>query len=433
MLDIQYIRENRELVQEKSRQKLVDIDIDQLLGFDEERRTLLGEVEALRKERNELSARSNGGRPSDEDIAYGRRLKDDIGNLEHRLDAVERALNELLKKVPNMPTDDTPVGSSEDENVVLRTVGDRPEFTFTPLSHEELMSRRGWLDKERAARISGSRFAYFMGPLVELQFGLIQFVLAHLTDEAFIASVISDYGIEGLTATSFTPVLPPMMMRTEAYEATGRLKAEDVTYKLAEDDAWLIGSAEHSLCSMYAGEILPAEQLPIRYIGYSTSFRREAGTYGKDTNGIIRMHHFDKLEMEVFSNATTSRAEHELLIAIQEGLLKKLGLHYQVVLKCTADIGDPNARGVDINTWFPGQNAFRETHSADYMTDFQARGLNTRYRDADGATAFVHTNDATAFAMGRIMAAIVEQYQTSEAKVRIPEALRPFLAGREEL
>lgn len=433
MLDIQFIRENRELVKEKSAQKLVSVDIDQLLGFDEERRKLLIEVEQLRQERNILSAKAKGKKPEASDIERGKQLKSVLADKEHQLDSIDSELNALLNKVPNMPTDDTPVGDSEEQNVVTHTHGQKPEFDFVPLNHEDLLVKRGWLDKERAAKISGSRFAYFMGGLVELQFALIQYVISCLTSHQFMTEVMAEAGIKGLDPKPFTPALPPMMMRTDAYAATGRLKAGDVTYKIAEEDTWLIGSAEHSLCSMYAGEILPQDSLPIRYIGYSTSFRREAGTYGKDTSGIIRMHHFDKLEMEVFSDATTSRAEHDLLIAIQESLLRRLGLHYQVVLKCTADIGDPNARGVDINTWFPGQQAYRETHSADYMTDFQARGLNTRYKTSSGDIIFAHTNDATAFAMGRILAAMVEQFQMKDASVQIPQVLRPFLGNREVL
>lgn len=432
MLDIQFIRDNKELVAEKSKQKLVDVDIDQLLGFDDKRRELLCVIEPLRQERNQLSENAKGGRPDEATIQKGKDLKDRIADLEHQLSSIEQELLELLRKVPNMPTEDTPVGASEDDNVIVSTVGQAPQFDFEPLGHDVIFEKRGWVDKERAARISGSRFAYLIGPLVELQFALVSWVISVLSDEKVIQDIAAAAGIEGVHPKPFTPVLPPLMMRTDAYAATGRLKAEDVTYRLADDDLWLIGSAEHSLCSMYMGEVLPKSDLPLRYLGYSTSFRREAGTYGKDTNGIIRMHHFDKLEMESLTDKESSLKEHYLLIAIQEYLMKQLGLHYQVVLKCTADIGDPNARGVDINAWFPGQKAFRETHSADYMTDYQARGLKTRYKNND-QTEFVHTNDATAFAVGRTLAAIAEQYQTKEAKIRVPDVLQKYVGGRTQL
>ena len=292
------------------------------------------------------------------------------------------------------------------------------------------------LDKVRAAKIAGSRFGYLKGDLVRLQFAIVQFVMSTLTDEKIMQKLIDDNDItdangQKLSAKPFTPVLPPGMLRTEPYVASARLNAEDVTYKIEQDDLWLNASAEHTLCTMYWNEILPEEQLPIRYLGYSTSFRREAGTYGKDTEGMLRWHQFDKLEMEVFSTAETGLAEHKLLCAAQEYLMQQLGVPYQILQKCTADIGKPNAAGVDVEAWFPGQNAYRETHTADYMTDYQTRDLKIRVRRASGGMELVHTNDATAFAMTRILAAVVENYQTAEGKVLIPEVLRPFMGGQQ--
>jgi seryl-tRNA synthetase len=223
------------------------------------------------------------------------------------------------------------------------------------------------------------------------------------------------------------------MLRTEPYVASARLNAEEVTYKIEQDDLWLNASAEHTLCTMYWNEVLPEEMLPIRYIGYSTSFRREAGTYGKDMEGIMRLHQFDKLEMEVFSNAETGLSEHLLLIAIQEYLVQQLNLPYQVLQKCTADIGKPNARGVDIEIWLPGQGQYRETHTADYMTDYQSRDLKIRAKFKDDKTQLVHTNDATAFALGRIMVAILENYQTADGHVNIPEVLLPYMNGKVQI
>jgi seryl-tRNA synthetase len=206
-----------------------------------------------------------------------------------------------------------------------------------------------------------------------------------------------------------------------------------VTYKIEQDDLWLNASAEHTLCTMYWNEILPEESLPIRYLGYSTSFRREAGTYGKDAEGIFRMHQFDKLEMEVFSTGETGLAEHKLLIAIQEYLVQQLGLPYRLVQKCTFDIGKPNASGLDIDCWFPGQGAYRETHTADYMTDYQARDLKIRVKRSDGQMQLVHTNDATAFALGRILKAILENNQQEDGSIVVPEVLRPYLGGKESI
>jgi seryl-tRNA synthetase len=262
-----------------------------------------------------------------------------------------------------------------------------------------------------------------------LQFAIQQFVINILGSSSVLEKLIADNDLK-VSAKPFVPILPPAMLRTEPYRASGRLNAAEVTYKLDGDDLWLNASAEHTLCTMYWNEILPEDMLPIRYIGFLTSFRREAGTYGKDTEGIIRLHQFDKLEMEVFSTPETGLDEHKLLIAIQEYLVQQIGLPYRVLLKCTADIGKPNARGVDIDCWFPGQNTYRETHTADYMTDYQSRRLKTRQRRASGEVEFLHTNDATAFALSRIMAAIMENYQTADGRIVVPEVLRPYMAGQ---
>jgi len=338
----------------------------------------------------------------------------------------------LFKKVPNMAAADVPVGASEDENVVAKTVGTPTEFDFTPRHHADIANERGWLDKERAAKVAGSRFAYLKGDLVKLQFAIIQFVINSLSDETVIAKIAADAGIDTAT-TPFTPVLPPLMIRTELYDAMDRLEPRDDRYKLEDDDLWLQGSAEHVMGSMHAGEIIEEQHLPIRYLGYATSFRREAGTYGKDMEGILRMHQFDKLEMESFSTAENGLNEHFLMVAIQEYLLSQLELPYRVIQKCTADIGKPNARGIDMEAWLPGQLQYRETHTADYMTDYQSRRLNTRVRRESGELELVHTNDATAFALGRAMIAVIENGQDQAGNIRIPKVLQPYLGGKEIL
>jgi len=429
MLDIQFIRANPELVAQKSREKGYQVDIAALLKRDEERRELLQKVEALRAQRNELSAHMKGGKPDPTIIERSKHLKDEVALLENKLETCDSDLNDLRKQVPNMPLDDVPVGANEEENVIVKEVGTKPTFNFEPKTHWEILETAGMLDKERAAKISGSRFAYLKGPIVQLQFAIIQFVMQNLSDEVLIEGIVKDNGL-GLASKSFVPILPPAMLRTEPYVASARLDAENMTYKLENDDLWLNASAEHTLCTMYWDEVLPADSLPIRYIGYSTSFRREAGTYGKDTEGIIRLHQFDKLEMEVFSSAETGYDEHKLLIAIQEYFMQQLELPYRFLQKCTADIGKPNASGVDIECWYPGQARYIETHTADYMTDYQARDLKIRIKRDDGVK-FVHTNDATAFALGRILAAIVENYQLADGSVQVPKVLQPYLGGRE--
>lgn len=432
MLDIQFIRDNPDLVAEKSKQKGYGVDVRRLLELDTERRTRLTQIDELRRRRNEQAAALKQGRPTEEQIAAGKQLKEELVQLEADLKLIDEQYEPLLKAVPNMPLEDVPVGASEDENVVAKRVGDIPAFGFEPKSHWELAEALDLIDKERAAKVSGARFAYIKGGLVRLQFAIIQFVLATLGDETVLQKLIDDNGLN-IPAKAFTPVLPPAMIKTAVFDAMDRLEPRDDRYKVgeAEDDLWLQGSAEHTLGSMYKDEILDEARFPIRYVGYSSSFRREAGTYGKDTEGIIRMHQFDKLEMEVFSTGTTGRDEHLLLVAIQEYLVQQLGLPYQVLQKCTADIGKPNARGIDIEVWMPGQGKYRETHTADYMTDYQSRRLKTRVRKADGDVELVHTNDATAFALGRIMVAIMENCQTVDGHIVVPETLRPFMGGKE--
>ena len=432
MLDIQFIRENPELVAEKAHQKGYPTDIQKLLELDGRRRELVNQVELLRAQRNELSASLKKGKPSPEQIQLGKELKQQVADLEARLEPIETQYYEILRAVPNMPLADVPVGATEDENVIAKTVGEPFAYDFTPKNHWEILEPRDLLDKERAAKIAGSRFGYLKGGLVRLQFALVQYVMQTLGDERVLEQLIKENNL-AISAKPFTPVLPPAMLRTEPYRASSRLNAEEMTYKLADDDLWLNASAEHTLCTMYWNEILPEDTFPIRYIGYSTSFRREAGTYGKDTEGMIRWHQFDKLEMEVFSTPENGLEEHKLLIAIQEYLVQQLGIPYRLLQKCTADIGRPNARGVDIDCWFPGQGKYRETHTADYMTDYQTRDLKTRIRRADGSVDFAHTNDATAFALTRTLAAITENFQTADGHIVIPEVLRPYMGGQAQI
>lgn len=431
MLDIRFIRENADAVQRASEQKGYRVSISDLLELDDSRRDLQKRVDELRQRRNEVASRMKGGKPEQDLVDRGKAIKAELGQLESQLDMVNGRYMALLKQVPNMPHADVPVGLSEDENVEIKVVGDIPQFDFAPKNHYEIAEAKGWLDKERAAKVAGARFAYIMGDLVLLQQAIIQFVMNSLTSEATMKEIITGAGLE-VDPRPFTPVLPPLMIRTEPYDQMDRLQPSDDRYKIEGEDLWLQGSAEHVLGSMHAGEIFDAKQLPLRYLGFATSFRKEAGTYGKDMEGLIRMHQFDKLEMESFTEAKDSYSEHLLFIAIQEWLLTQLKLPYHVLMKCTADIGKPNARGVDMEVWLPGQGKYRETHTADYMTDYQARRLQTRVRNSDGVS-LVHTNDATAFALGRCMVAIIENYQTAEGNVVVPEVLRPYLGGREEL
>jgi len=431
MLDIKFIRENRETVAEKSKQKGYEVNIDKLLAVDDSRRKLLGEIEKVRADRNELAEKAKAGKPDDQSIEQGKKLKESLAQLEAQLQPVEEEFTKLLKAVPNMPADDVPVGASEDENVVAKEWGDKPKFDFEPKTHWELAEGRGLIDKERAAKVSGSRFAYIKGDLVRLQLAIVQLVIDSLTSEETLKKIAQEAELNDISSKPFTPVLPPLMIRTEVFDAMDRLEPREDRYKVGSDDdnLWLQGSAEHTLGPMYMNESIEDKELPMRFLGYATSFRREAGTYGKDTEGIIRMHQFDKLEMESFTRPEDGLSEHLMMVAIQEYLLQQLKIPYRVLQKCTADIGKPNARGIDLEAWLPGADKYMETHTADYMSDYQARRLQTRIKD----NGLVHTNDATAFALGRTMVAIIENYQTADGIIVIPEALRPYMRNQTSL
>lgn len=428
MLDIRFIRDNADLVQKKSKQKGYKVDIKQLLKLDDARRDLLSKTEDLRKQRNDLADSLKKGKPTDTQLKKGRDIKTQLADLEAKLTLAEADFTALLKTVPNMPLDYVPVGSTEAENQVARKVGKLPNFGFKPRNHWEIAQQRDWIDKERAAKVAGARFTYVKGDLARLHFALVQFAMDALTDQKVIKKLIHANKLN-VSDKPFTIVMPPAVARTEVYDATGRLNKEEQTYKLADDDLWLNASAEHVMAPMYMGEILDEAQLPIRLLGYTTAFRREAGSYGKDMEGIFRLHQFDKLEMESFTTAETGLDEHKLMIAIQEYLMQQLGVPYRVLQKCTADIGGPNAAGVDIDSWLPGQNAYRETHTADYITDYQTRRMQTRVRRQNGDLQLTHTNDATVFSQ-RPLIAIIENFQTKDGRVEVPKVLRSYMGGR---
>lgn len=429
MLDIRFIRENPERVQEAAAQKGYKVNIAELLSADESRRELQVKADELRTQRNEIAGQMKGGKPAPELVEQGRVIKTELAEVEDHLRVADETFVALLKAVPNMPLDEVPVGASEDENVEIRVWGDKPEFAFAPKNHAEIAEAKGWLDKERGAKIAGSRFVYTMGDLVLLEMALWRFAMDVLTSEATLREIAQNAGLQ-VSTKPFVPILPPAAAKQSVFEATGRLNRQEQTYKIEDEDLWLNASAEHTIAPIYLDEILNEADLPIRYAGYTTAFRREAGTYGKDTEGIFRLHQFNKLEMESFTTVESSYQEHLFLVAIQEYLMQQLGLPYHVLEKCTADIGRPNAKGVDIEVWVPSQNTYRETHTADYIGDYQTRAMRTRVRRQDGTVELAHTNDATAFSQ-RPLVGIIENYQTAEGDVVVPEVLRPHLGGRE--
>lgn len=419
MIDIELIRRDPERVATAIQAKGIDLDIPALAALDEQRRKLTAEIDVLRAKRNQLTI--------DEAKVQGAELKQQLHTLEEKYATVDTEYQQLLRRVPNLPTDDTPVGKDESENQVIKTVGTKPEFSFTPREHWELGEQLGLIDNQTAATVSGARFTYLKGRLVQLQFALIQYALATLTDTAALEKIRLEAQLpDSVSDRAFTPVIPPVMIRPEVFDKMARLEPKEERYHIPSDDLYLVGSAEHTLGPLHMDEIIPSDNLPIRYLGYSTAFRREAGTYGKDTKGILRLHQFDKIEMESFTDGQHSYDEHRFFVAIQEHLMHSLGIPYQVVISCTGDLGGPNARKIDIEAWLPGQNTYRETHSADYMTDYQARRLQTRIRRTDGTIETAHTNDATAFAIGRTLIAIMENYQEADGSIRVPEVLLPY-------
>jgi seryl-tRNA synthetase len=424
MLDITFIRENPDIVRAAIANKKTDpVDLDALLKLADERKTLAGQVAELNRKRKEAA--------DARDAEAGKKLKGELGALEERHAAVEKELLALLTKIPNVPSADTPVGD-ESANKIVRSWGEPPKLDFKPLPHWELGRALGIIDSEKAAEVSGARFTYLKGDLALMQFALLQFAFTTLGDLPTLEEVARKAGAD-VTPTPFVPVVPPVMMRTSVMHRMARLHPMDERYVFEKDDIVLVGSAEHTIGPLHMDEIIDEGRLPIRYVGYSTAFRREAGAAGKDTRGILRQHQFDKIELETFVLPERSMDEQNFIVGIQEHLMQALKLPYQVVLKSTGDQGGPNHRGIDIETWMPGQDAYRETHTSDLMTSYQSRRLNTRVRRADGTIEHVHMNDATVFAIGRTLIAILENYQQADGSVAVPEVLRPFMGGREKI
>ena len=418
MIDIKLLREESERVKIAVKNKNVVIDIDRILALDSDRRRQQGELDLLNAQRKEVAKAK--------DIEKGKQLKEASATLEKNLAITETELNALLFKVPNLPSEDTPVGKDESENVVLRKVGTPTVFAFEPKDHVALGIALGLIDNETATKVAGTRFTYLKGDLVLMQFALVQFAFSVLKNETTLSQIIKTAGLS-VKPNAFVPITPPLMIKPEVFQKMARLEPKDERYHIVSDDLYLIGSAEHTLGPLHIHETLKEAQLPLRYMAFTPAFRREAGSYGKDTKGILRLHQFDKIEMESFTTPETGMQEQDFFVAIQEHLMQALGLPYQVVMTCTGDQGDPDARHLDIETWMPAEGKYRETHSADYMTDYQARRLNTKVKSADGSISFVHMNDATVFAIGRTLVAIMENYQQEDGTILIPDVLRAFM------
>lgn len=426
MLDIKFIRENTEVVRRAIQNKKVNLDLDKLLALDARRRELIESSEALKAEQNK---KSKGPGFNIEEL---KSLKERFKVMEHELNCVEEEFGQLMLQVPNIPTDDTPIGLDESGNKILRQWEEIPKFDFRPKEHWELGQELDVIDIERAAKVSGARFAYRKGALPLLEFAIIQYTFSVLTNEKILKKIIKKAKLD-ISSKPFRPIIPPVMIKPDVFQKMDRLEPKEERYHIPSDDIYLIGSAEHTIGAMHMDETFKEEELPIRYIGFSTAFRREAGSYGKDMKGLIRMHQFDKLEIESFTLSENSRKEQDFIVTILEHMVQELKLPYQVLIMCTGDMGKQDARHIDIEIWMPGQNKYRETHTSDLMTDFQARRLNTRVKRGNGETQYVHMNDATAFALSRTVVAIMENYQTEKGTIVIPKVLRKYMGGLKEI
>ena len=422
MLDIQFIRDNADIVKTACQNKnLDDKIIDQLLEVDQQRRELLADVEKLRADSNSNAKKikeqvHQGGRPDTDLVAHGKKVKEELKKVEPELKDLEEKYLDLMLQVPNVPAADTPVGSDESGNIVIKTVGEKPEFEFNPLPHHELMEKLDILDTKRAVRIAGFRAYYLKGDGVLLEQALLR------------------YAMDILIREGFAPMTVPVMVNKEAMVGTGYFPwgAED-HYK-TQDDQILTGTAEVALTAYHMGETLTEKDLPVKIAGVSPCFRREIGAHGKDTAGIIRVHQFNKVEQVVYTIADEeeTRQWHEKMAGLSEQLLTDLGLSYQVLAMCTGDMGAGQRKKYDIETWFPSQEKYRETHSASYFNDFQARRLNIRYQAKDGSLKHVYTLNNTMAASPRLLAAIIENYQTADGTIKVPEVLQPYM-GKEEI
>ncbi|MGH2556818.1 MAG: serine--tRNA ligase [Actinomycetota bacterium] len=411
MLDLKAIREDPEPYRKALARRGAAEDLDRALALDEERRKLTVRVEELRAEQNRGSKEVAAATPDErqEVIERLKPISETLRGLEPQLARAEDELAELLAAIPNVPDEAAPDGATEDDNVEFKRWGEPPSFGFEPRDHVELGETLGLIDIDRGARTSGARFAYLTGPAVRIQFALVQL------------------GLQFAEARGFLPVVPPVLVREEAMFGTGFFPTDAVNiYATREDELYLVGTAEVPLAAFHAHEILEPEDLPRRYVGYSTCFRREAGTYGKDTRGIFRVHQFDKLEMFSFVLPEASRTEHEEFLAFEEEWVQSLRIPYRVVDTCLGDLGASAARKFDIEAWMPGQGKYREITSTSNTTDYQARRLEVRVRLPE-ANKTVHTVNGTLCAIGRILIAILENGQQEDGSVILPEILRQHL------
>ncbi len=417
MLDINYIREHPDEVKEGIAKKNADPKlVDKFLRLDEEWRTKTSALDQLKAEQNTLSKELGKGK-SEDLLSKAQILKKRIAEVSMEREETEKKRDEIFRKFPNPPLKWVPVCQDESGNEIIREVGKLPEFDFTPKDYLELGESLGMINVKKAGEVSGSRFGYLMGDAALIEFALVKLAMDTLVPHGFI------------------PVIPPVFVKEKTMQAMGYVdRREDMeeTYFFEKDGLYLVGTSEQSVGPFHMGDVLKEDELPKRYVSFSTCFRREAGSYGKDTRGILRVHQFDKIEMFSFCKPEDSEKEHEFLLSLEEKLMQALKLPYRVVRMCTGDLGNVAAAKYDIEAWFPSENAYRETHSTSNCTEFQSRRLNIKYRPKEKGEKprFLHTLNGTAFSQRPILA-IMENYQTKDGTIKIPDVLQDYIGKKE--
>ncbi|MBZ9790567.1 serine--tRNA ligase [Rhizobium sp. 3T7] len=423
MLDIKWIRENPEALDAALAKRGAEPLSESLIAIDEKRRSAIQKVQDMLSRRNAAS-KEIGAAMAQKDSELAEKLKAEVADLKVLLPTAEEderqatdELNDALSRIPNIPHDDVPVGKDEHDNVVARVVGEKPRWNHTPKEHFEIGEALGYMDFERAAKLSGSRFTVLTGPLARLERALGQFMIdLHTSEHGYIE------------------VSSPLMVRAEALYGTGNLpKFEEDLFKTT-DSRYLIPTAEVTLTNLVREEILDQEKLPLRFTALTPSFRSEAGSAGRDTRGMLRQHQFWKCELVSITDAESSLAEHERMTACAEEVLKRLGLHFRTMTLCTGDMGFGSRKTYDLEVWLPGQNTYREISSCSVCGDFQARRMNARYRGKeDKATKFVHTLNGSGTAVGRCLIAVLENYLNEDGSVTVPDALLPYMGGLKKI
>ncbi|NSZ17074.1 serine--tRNA ligase [Agrobacterium vitis] len=419
MLDIKWIRENPEPLDQALAKRGAEPLSQSLIALDEQRRAVVQSMQDMQSRRNSAS-KEIGVAMAQKDMALAEKLKAEVASLKDTLPAAEEderrlsaELNDALSRIPNIPLDDVPVGADEHDNVVARVVGQKPGWNHKAIEHPEIGEALGYMDFDRAAKLSGARFTVLTGPLARLERALGQFMIDLHT---------SEHG--------YTEVSSPLMVRDEAMYGTGQLPKFSEDLFKTTDGRWLIPTAEVTLTNLVSGEILDQEKLPLRFTALTPSFRSEAGSAGRDTRGMLRQHQFWKCELVSITDAQSALAEHERMTACAEEVLKRLGLHFRTMTLCTGDMGFGAAKTYDLEVWLPGQNTFREISSCSVCGDFQGRRMNARYRNKDGkGTTFVHTLNGSGTAVGRCLIAVMENYLNEDGSITVPDVLLPYMGG----